>query len=397
MSLVLDERLQLQGQPGLHVLIAGVSRYIHFPGGGGSPTTNSFGMQQLFSTALTAYKIYQWLLSHKNQLPLPLATIRLLLSPSQDELDAEPAMVGLADPATRRNFAAEAHGWHDDAGSSDDNMSFFYFAGHGVQRKKDDAVMLLEDFGDPLDGPLSNAVEIENFFGGMAPPADPTKKIAQKQLYFIDACRIAPQQFKALQWLNVPDIWAVELSGRDDRSAPIFFAAIPGTKAYALKGQQTIFSEALIRCLDGLGSEPMEEDAQGQVKWRVNAYALSKALTAQIDELNKKYQLDQNYTPGGLFKDITINHLNNPPAVNVSVEIDPNTAVPYIALEVRDYMNNIVWSVPPHPYVKDLPAGHYIFKAKVANPPPPPLPSFVDFTRPLTVKPPTLKWKAKVI
>ena len=93
MSLVLDERPQLQGQPGLHVFIAGVSRYIHLPGGGSNLTTKSFGMQQLSSTALTACRLYQWLLSHKNQLPLPLATIRLLLSRSQDELDAEPAMV----------------------------------------------------------------------------------------------------------------------------------------------------------------------------------------------------------------------------------------------------------------------------------------------------------------
>jgi hypothetical protein len=399
-TLIFDDRSTLQGNPGLHVFIVGVSRYEHLPGGGGTPTNNGFGMQQLNSTALTAFKIYQWLMNHKTQLPLPIATIRLLLSPSPLELNVEPAMAGLADPATRTNFTATAHAWRDDARASDDNMTWFYFAGHGVQRKKDDAVMLLEDFGAPADGPLTNAVAIENFFNGMAPPADLTRKIAQKQLYFIDACRIAPNQFNIYDWLNVPDIWGVEKSGRDDRYGPIFFAAVPGTKAYARQGEQTIFGEALTNCLDGIAGEPMEEDAQGQVNWQVTVYSLIRVLVAEIEELNKRFALDQDCTPGGLFKDLTVTYLNAAPQVDVSVEIDPTIALPHIALKVSDYSGNVVLDPPPpltpHPFQQPLPAGLYTFSAEVASPPIPPSPPLVKFSRTLQVMPPRRTWKAKV-
>src|SRR3712207_4310082 len=118
--------------------------------------------------------------------------------------------------------------------------------------------MLLENFGDPDEGPLTNAVAVDNLFYGMAPPASPTKQIAQRQLYFIDACRIAPSEFRAFEWLNVPDVWGVEIAGRDDRCAPIFYAGIPGTKAYALKGNQTLFIQALLACLDGDGADALE-------------------------------------------------------------------------------------------------------------------------------------------
>src|SRR4051794_1449431 len=98
MTLLFDQRDQLQGRPGLHALIAGASFYRHLPGGGGAPAEKTYGLKQLSSTALTAYRVYQWILQRKDQLPVPLATVRLLLSPSQAELDAEPGMKGLVDP-----------------------------------------------------------------------------------------------------------------------------------------------------------------------------------------------------------------------------------------------------------------------------------------------------------
>lgn len=372
MTLVLDRREEMRGKPGLHVFIAGVSYYTHLPGGDPQQgAAKAYGMQQLSSTALTAYKVYRWLVEHGDQLPLPLVTVRLLLSPSQAELDAEPAMGGQAERCTRRNFAVDAHGWRDDASVSNDDMTLFYFAGHGVQRQKDDAVMLLENFADPLDGPLTNAVAIENFFNGMAPPTDPTRKAARKQLYFIDACRIAPSEFKASEWLNVPDLWAPDRNGPDDRLTALFFAAIPGTKAYALRLQQSVFSQALFKCLEGSGGEPMEEDVQGQVTWRVNVYSLARALDVEIGKLNEQLKCNQSYEPGRRFNDLTVCFLKSPPPVSVSFEIDPADALPHIALAVMNHQDTTVWDLSPplrsNPYVDNLPAGVYRFRATVAQ------------------------------
>lgn len=74
MTLIIDERAHLQGQPGFHAFIAGVSSYPHLPGGIGTPAPDSFGMQQLSSAALTAYKMYCWLVERQRKLPVPLAT-----------------------------------------------------------------------------------------------------------------------------------------------------------------------------------------------------------------------------------------------------------------------------------------------------------------------------------
>src|SRR5205823_5326133 len=127
MSLVLDNRAGLAGKPGLHALIVGVSGYPHLPvPGAGAPPAEAFGMYQLSSTSLAAYRVYRWLLDEAQGLPVPLATCRLLLSPSADELAAEGHLAGLGSASTVDNFLVDAAGWRTDASSSDDNMTLFY-------------------------------------------------------------------------------------------------------------------------------------------------------------------------------------------------------------------------------------------------------------------------------
>src|SRR5438128_1410514 len=78
--------------PGTHALIVGVSDYEYLPTPGilGEPRT--FGLKKLASPALSAYKIFDWLMKNHADLPKPLASARLLVSPSQAEKDAEPAL-----------------------------------------------------------------------------------------------------------------------------------------------------------------------------------------------------------------------------------------------------------------------------------------------------------------
>lgn len=44
MTLIFDKRNELQGQPGLHALIAGVSSYPHLLGGTGIPAPESLAL-----------------------------------------------------------------------------------------------------------------------------------------------------------------------------------------------------------------------------------------------------------------------------------------------------------------------------------------------------------------
>jgi len=364
----LIQRANLQGQPGLHALIVGVSAYSNLSKANEPLTPNSLGLRQLSSTTLSAYKIYRWLLDHQNALPVPLASCRLLLSPSALEIAVEPEINDLADPATLENFLIQAKNWKKDASSNDDNMTLFYFAGHGAQQSRDDAVLLLEDFGDGIGGPLRNAVDINNIFKGMA-RSNQFHIIAQKQLYFVDACRDFLSAFRNFEPDDATQVFRIQQSGADTRVAPIFYAAAPGTSALAIPGEQTLFSKALIDCLNGDAGQ--FEEVEGQERWHVSVHSLCEALQLKIQELNTRFSAQQEFLPGGWWKDTAICFLNHPPLVEVELKVDPLEAVPctrIATLESQGAGLIIPFPLNPHPYRGAWPAGFYTLSAEIVPP-----------------------------
>jgi hypothetical protein len=401
MALVFDNRHNLQpGEPGIHALIAGVSFYKHLPGGDGPPAENDWGLPQLSATALTGYKMYRWLIDRRKQLPKKLATIRLLLSPSAAEAskiaegmaEIKQALTGegvtLIDTPSRctlENFVGEARRWRKDAISEidDSNVTFFYFAGHGIQRKNNDPVLLVEDFGNPDAGMVARTVEFNALFEGMAPLRDPLKKMARTQLYFVDACRVRPDDLTKYKFPSIADIFDVELGGEDKRSAPVFYATVSNTKAYAKSGQQTLFSEALIACLDGLAGTPTnEEDAEGYARYSVSIYSLAEALNAKAESI-RSLGVDQEIYPTSNGRDEVIVKLEKPPEVECTLHVEPEPAARLVSVNLQDSVGTLVpgWSlapVDPNPYRGPLRAGFYHLEAKITNPPQPP---YVDLRK----------------
>ena len=395
MALVFDNRHNLQpGESGIHALIAGVSYYKHLPGGDGPPAKHNWGLPQLSATALTGYKIYRWLIDRRKQLSKKLATVRLLLSPSAAEApkitegmaEIRQALTGegvtLIDtpsPCTLENFTAEARDWREDAISDidDSNMTFFYFAGHGIQRKNNDPVLLLEDFGNPRAGMVAKTVEFNALFEGMVPLRDPLRKMARTQLYFVDACRVRPEDLSQFHFPSIADIFDVELGGEDKRSAPVFYATVSNTKAYAKSGQQTLFSEALIDCLDGFaGTATNEEDADGYAKYAVSIYSLAEALNAKMESI-RSLNVDQEFYPTSAGRDDVIVNLTKPPEVECTLHVEPDPAARLVSVNLQDSLGALVpgWSlapVDPNPYRGPLRAGFYHLEAKIVNPPQPP-------------------------
>ena len=395
MALVFDNRHNLQDSAGIHALIAGVSHYTHLPGGGGPAAREDWGLPQLTATASTGYKIYRWLIDHRSELPKPLATVRLLLSPSAAEeeriaegmaeiraaLQGEPVtLVDTPSRCTLDAFAVEAGRWKTDATSDthDQHVTFFYFAGHGIQRKNNDPVLLVEDFGNPdWNNPVAKTVAFNALFEGMAPPSDPQRKIARTQLYFVDACRVRPKDLNKYSFPNMGDILGVELGGVDNRSAPVFYATVSNTQAYARSGEQTLFSEALIDCLNRDACEPTEvPDASGDAKYHVSIYSLAKKLKGKAEDL-RAADLDQEFYPNPSGGDETIVNFPKPPEIECTLHIDPEPAARLVSVNVLDAAGAAVpgWSispVDPHPYRGSLRAGFYALQATITNPPQPP-------------------------
>lgn len=366
-----DARAALGNVAGLHALIVGVGTY-PFLQGGALARPDDWDMRQLTSTASSAFKVYQWLLqaNQDGRLPVPLATCRLLLSPSA----AEGPLAGIAEAATLANFSAAASEWRADSRTRRDNRAFFYFAGHGVQRTTEDAVLCLEEFRQPGLGSLVHSVSLANVVGGMA-PAPGFDDIARTQLYFIDACRVRPDKFSEFDKMGTTDVFDVSLASRDDRCSPIFYAAISNQAAAAVPGQQTLFSRAILECLDGEAGESLAEGPGGEVRWGVTVNSLNEQLhSSKIDQLNRDFQSDQTYAPGGQFRPGTICGLNQPPKVRFRLEVIPSEASQFSRITLSQPAGGAVHDVPPpiaHPYEQELPGGIYRLEISF-NPPQPP-------------------------
>ncbi len=376
MSLVIDRRAKFAGKPGMHAFIAGISAYQNLPVDVENISPQTLGLTQLTSAATSAYKVFCWLQDNMDRLAIPLVTCRLLLSPTDAELQAVPAMRELAEGATLVNFQDTAAGWQTDA-KGHENATFFYFAGHGAQRGNNDAVLLLADVAENPHSPLEKAVNFGNVFNGMA-NSQLNGLMPKTQFYFVDACRDFLAAFRNFETDQTGQVFRVQLSLKDERTcAPVFFAAAPGTQAKTVKGEQTLFSKALIACLENDAGDLIEKDDQDQ--WSVQTLRLADTLSGQIKKLNELYGTDQQVgTAGWISENQIICRLDGVPRVQVTLEIEPPEALQKTHLVVLDDTGmrgpEVPFPVAPHPYNSIWPAGVYSISASIS----PPDPEYVD-------------------
>lgn len=358
-ALVFDARTRLGAQPALHALVVGVSSYPYLRGGA-QAVADPWNMGQLSSTATSAFKIYEWLrkADAEQRLPVPLGTCRLLLSPSAGET----ALTGRVPPATIDNLIAAADAWREDGKTHRDGMTILYFAGHGVQRTQEDAVLCLEDFRKPPAVGLNQCAALANIRGGMA-PAPGFLDIARTQLYFIDACREHLAPLDKFEPMSTSTVFPVVLASTDDRSSPIFFAAIPNRAANAVPDDQSLFSRGLIECLEGEAGVAMNATPTGEVPWAVTVTSLSESFDSyKIDDLNRRYQADQTYAPGGQMRQRVICFLKEAPMVRYSLEISPEAACAAGRLTFGPAHRPALLDahpIAPHPVVGRAPGGYY--------------------------------------
>jgi hypothetical protein len=350
---------------GIHALIVGVSDYTNLPGdddpaAGG----NKLGMKKLKAPTLGAYRFLKWLIKadEENRLLQPLASYEVVLAPSPEER-AEPGLEDWIDDATTGSFVKKTIAWRKRVGKSKKNVALFYFSGHGIQRNKDDAILMLQDFAEDEVPMLKRAVALYEIFGGMA-PSDEFPEMGMTQLYFIDACRNLPERIKSFAKLQPETVFDVQLGGRDDRVAPIFFAAVNDSVAFGEAGKGSYFNRALLVGLER-GAENTKE-VDGRTVWPVSVFTLVTAITHEF----AKFETDQNFVQGGLFRDCDICYLNQAPLVDLTIEVLPDaqreSAVIIMTQMVNPPLVPFEWKQPDpppdYPYTLTSPAGiHRIF------------------------------------
>jgi hypothetical protein len=364
LALFFDER---SDDPGVHALIVGVSDYPFLKPPGKKPHEAAYGMSKLSACAASAMRLADWLVANREKLinrfgqRVPLASIRILATPTAEEKQRDPRLASV-EAATLRNFRVATAAWREDARLSKESVTWFYFAGHGVQRSLGDAVLLLEEFGDGIGGVLASGAAVADIRNAMSPDQDKRKKIARTQYWFIDACNTFPKEFAKLQQVRVASVFDEDIpSGTDDRMAPIYFAALSGAKAYAVRDQHTIFNQALLSCLEGGGGDNREID--GREQWCITSGTLDDRLHAYIDELNARHGADQEARIEAPGRDTVMAYLDGPPPVEVRIEIEPPAAlqVTRIAL-IDDYDATplpLTKPLSPHPFIGKVSAGYY--------------------------------------
>ncbi len=355
-------------QPGSHALVIGVSHYRYLPDSPEdappSGAGETLGLANVTTPAISAWRFANWLTAADgfNQPTAPLASVRLLLSPSSAEIDETPALGGLDENTvatpTRDNVLDALFAWRQDCNRRRGNIAILYVAGHGIQLSKDDSLVLLHDFARARRAILDAAMDIGNIWRAMATP-----NAAARQYYFVDACRTRPGLFDA--YLTTPAGVALDITkeGALD-SAPIFYSASPRSLALGLPAEGTLFCQALLDCLKGNGAEL---DAAGE--WVVGTGSLLRHLPATLERLAACHQATQTTVIGGQLRDAVLHRPREAPDVSLGIKVSPQEAAGHAHCTLADFNGETVYDQEPVPteITLNVKAGLYALQLAVRD------------------------------
>jgi len=305
-----------------HVLIIGISKYVYLPDDIASDNKKLLGLTSLSTAAISAYHFACWMKNNYNHSQAPLGSIRLLLAPSQKEMDNEPKLGQLGQPLPNSSNVEDAlYEWKEDCLKFRESHCIIYIAGHGVRLSGDSGIVLLENFGKPRRGILEGAIDIGNIHQAMA-----LNHAAKNQFYFVDACAIEPQFFR--EYLLEPAGVRLDIKrGESVISSPIFFASAPETLALGEPGRGTLFVRVLLQCLQSDAAKA--DDINHPKKWIVSSLELAKQLENGVKKLALHYGETQSVVLGGISKNTIFHELKTPPCIPLTVSLSPQNAIQY--------------------------------------------------------------------
>jgi hypothetical protein len=289
---------------GTHALILGASTYL-------PAAKKRFGLGDLDCPVLSALRMARWLLeSYQSASDAPLASLRLLLSPSELEersLTAQSDLEGVA-RCTGDNVESALYEWLQDLDASNGNVAVLYGAGHGVRYRGDGPVLLLEDFWK-VPG-FRNALDIPKSNLGL----DGLRLRAS--FLFADCCQQIDEVVERLD-LSQP-LFAPSDPAQPQRrlSWGLYRAAAGNTNAYGVRGNTTHFVEALIEGLNGRSAT-----SDDSPRWEVTTDSLKMTLPGLVEERFKNQRArgtSEGEQPGGFHR------LEAPPKADLSVLVDPD-------------------------------------------------------------------------
>lgn len=322
MSVVFDANLPAS-QAQAHALVIGVGEYPHLVGGNLAPAPLSMGLGQLTSSALSAERFANWLMDDLKNPATPLGSVDLLLSPDQFTPTGKAAVS--VERATLANIKTAFNRWYPRCHAKKENVAVLFFAGHGLERAIQ--VLLAEDFGDPASLNIwDHAIDFTSTWYGMG------ECNASTQCYFIDSCRETPLDLLKTSNLNAYVLKTTQLTQFQDRDAYILKAAAPGKKAYGPQNGVSYFTQALIRCLEGIGAAYWN----GHV-WKVTTASVTDATIRLMRRTKPAGGQVLTCTRGGESSFTSeIHEFSGDATVLTQITCDPAAALPQATLSVTN-------------------------------------------------------------
>lgn len=361
MTIVFDDN---STDPGTHALLIGVGSY-PFLHEGARPAAerlpHHMKMGQLSSPPHSLKAFADWLADAAQGFcndARPLRSLQLLCSgaaPFTWGLPGQPA--GAIDRADMANVRKAIIAWKGRAGRNEENMTVFYFCGHGLQFSASESSLLLEDFGSDHADPMQHALAFTGMRLGLQ-----AQCAAKYQVHFIDACRSQPTE-------AFLDTYGADSSGQRviagalsnairSRLAPVFFATGLLSAAYGQPGQPSIFMQGMLKCFRGVGSR---ENAD---HYAVIPEAIGEGINKCVESLAFS-QVPQFCQPHEAGHPFTFHRVRGEPEVLAKLFTRDETQLSdAIFAHTREGTDARVERPPqPAPWWVPLPLGRYRFEA----------------------------------
>lgn len=279
--------------PATHALVIGIGEYPYLLGGGAEPKAiRHENMRQLTSPPISARAVTDWLLGPFHNPDRPLKSVELVLGSSDLAYSPPtPPGAGAAEPkqvawASLDAIIAAAVAWKQRGDEHPDNLMLFYFCGHGISKGSEFA-LVAGDYGRDRGRPLTGLISFPEFLIGMADCK------AAHQCYFVDACRVTSERLVEAGNYGDPLVQKIDAS-TPHLAQCVYYSTLGGDKAHGLKRRPSLYTDALLKALNGAGAS----NSSGE--WRVNTSRLFEALGHLMRELVetdfKRVQIPQSGT-----------------------------------------------------------------------------------------------------
>jgi hypothetical protein len=339
--------------PATHAIVIGVGDYPHLHGGSKDLSPYNDGMGQLSSPAISAREFARWLISSYWNPGKPLNSVAMLLSEASPDNFENPqtGVSVIPERASYANVASAIHGWATRGAENPDNLLIFYYCGHGIAQGSSMS-LLMSEYGNNDYAPLDEALDFHTFRLAMS------RNAPGQQIYFVDACRASTDTL--INAFNQAGRVPLQIGGGSPAEAPVFYATLAGEDAFGKKGEVSFFTNALIKGLNGMGSDNPEGE------WLVTTTRLKEAIDFEMKRAFEGGMKRKQVPPTDELTTFEIHRLRSDPEVPVIVTCAPdshNVSAEFVC-ECRGVERH---RRPPldDSWSLTLPAGQYEFRAEL--------------------------------